>query len=98
VKLACPTGRRNVTGNGGSHYELVVEMTSATGNSSFSRTFSSECRRAIRDLTSHDQVWKAFCVQVRHLAWHVLVQQHVALKIKPQFRRARDVHAAATWR
>ena len=38
-----------------------------------------------RTWTSYDQVWKAFCAQVGHLAQHALIQQHVALKIKPQY-------------
>jgi hypothetical protein len=36
-------------------------------------------------LTILPQVWKAFRAQVAHLAQHALIQQHVALRIKPQY-------------
>lgn len=44
-----------------------------------------------RSWTCFDQVWKAFCAQMEHLAHHVM-QQYVAMRLKPDY-----FAAPATW-
>ena len=81
-----PNRETNATAGGGLNYGSVVEMTFRNGKLKFFNDvqFGVETGDP-RTWTSYDDVWKAFCAQVRHLAWHVLVQQHVAMKIKPQY-------------
>jgi pyruvate formate-lyase/glycerol dehydratase family glycyl radical enzyme len=81
-----PNRETNVTGNGGLNYGSAVEMTFRNGKLKVFNDVQFGVQTGDpRTWTSYDQVWNAFCAQVRHLAWHVLVQQHVAMKIKPQY-------------
>ena len=76
----------NVTGNGGLNYGSAVEMTFRNGKLKVFNDVQFGVQTGDpRTWTSYDQVFEAFCAQVRHLAWHALVQQHVAMKIKPQY-------------
>lgn len=74
----------NVTGNGGINYGSVVEMTFRNGKLKVLKDlqFGAETGDP-RNWTSFDDVWRAFCTQLEHLARHALIQQHVALKLKP---------------
>lgn len=75
----------NVTGNGGINYGSAVEMTFRNGKLKVFKDLQFGVQTGDpRTWTSYDEVWKAFCAQVRHLLRHALTQQHVALKIKPQ--------------
>ena len=76
----------NVTGNGGFNYGSAVEMTFRNGKLKVFNDVQFGVQTGDpRTWTSYDQVFEAFCAQVRHLAWHALVQQHVAMQIKPQY-------------
>ena len=91
-----PNRETNVTGNGGLDYGSAVEMTFRNGKLKVFNDVQFRVQTGDpRTWTSYDQVWKAFCVQLRHLAGHALVQQHVAMRDQSgqSLRRAGDVHA-----
>jgi formate C-acetyltransferase len=76
----------NVTGNGGINYGSVVEMTFRNGKLKVFKDLQFGVPTGDpRSWTSYDDVWKAFCRQLEHMARHALIQQHVALRIKPQY-------------
>ena len=76
----------NVTGNGGINYGSVVEMTFRNGKLKVFKDLQFGVQTGDpRSWTSYDDVWKAFCRQLEHMARHALIQQHVALRIKPNY-------------
>jgi formate C-acetyltransferase len=76
----------NVTGNGGINYGSVVEMTLRNGKLKVLKDIQFGVETGDpRTWTSFDQVWQAFCTQLEHLAKHALIQQHLALKLKPNY-------------
>ncbi|MBP7937560.1 MAG: glycyl radical protein [Phycisphaerae bacterium] len=76
----------NVTGNGGINYGSVVEMTFRNGQLKVFKDLQFGVTTGDpRSWTSYDDVWKAFCRQLEHLAAHALIQQHVALRMKPNY-------------
>ncbi|MCK9227599.1 MAG: hypothetical protein M0P30_07390 [Syntrophorhabdaceae bacterium] len=76
----------NVTGNGGINYGSVVEMTFRNGKLKvFNDLQFGVLTGDPRSWTSYDNVWKAFCRQLEHMARHALIQQHVALRMKPNY-------------
>ena len=76
----------NVTGNGGINYGSVVEMTFRNGKLKVFKDLQFGVQTGDpRSWASYDEVWKAFCQQLEHMARHALIQQHVALRIKPQY-------------
>ena len=86
MKAACPTGRRTSPAMAALNYGSAVEMTFRNGKLKVFNDVQFGVQTGDpRTWTSYDQVWNAFCAQVRHLAWHALIQQHVAMKIKPQY-------------
>ncbi len=76
----------NVTGNGGINYGSVTEMTFRNGTLKVFKDlrFGVETGDP-RTWKSFDDVWKAFCRQLEHMARHALIQQHIALRMKPQY-------------
>lgn len=107
-----PNRETNVTAGGGINYGSITEMTFRNGH-----------LKALRDLrfgvetgdprrwTGFDQVWDAFKAQLLHLAEHVLIQQYVAMRMKPAYFAApatsmlhdlamaecRDLHTHGQW-
>ncbi|MBE9225497.1 glycyl radical protein [Phormidium sp. LEGE 05292] len=76
----------NVTGNGGINYGSVTEMTFRNGKLKVLKDIQFGVQTGDpRTWTSFDQVWNAFCTQLGYLAKHALIQQHLALKIKPNY-------------
>jgi pyruvate formate-lyase/glycerol dehydratase family glycyl radical enzyme len=76
----------NVTGNGGINYGSVVEMTFRNGNLKVFKDLQFGVQTGDpRSWKNYDDVWKAFCTQLEHMAKHALIQQHVALRIKSQY-------------
>ncbi len=76
----------HVTGNGVLNYGAVTEMTFRNGRLKVLRDLKFGIETGDpRNWKSFDDVWKAFCAQLEHLAHHVLVQQYVALRLKPQY-------------
>ena len=81
-----PNRETNVTAGGGINYGSVTEMTFRQGKLKVLKDIQFGVKTADpRTWTSYDEVWKAFCVQLEHLAQQVLVQQHVAMQLKPQY-------------
>lgn len=75
----------NVTGNGGINYGSVVEMTFRSGKLKVFNDLQFGVQTGDpRSWTSYEDVWEAFCAQLDHLSRHALIQQHVALRLKPQ--------------
>ena len=107
-----PNRETNVTAGGGINYGSVTEMTVRNGklkalhDIQFGLTTGDP-----RTWTRFDQVWRAFKAQMLHLAEHVLIQQHHAMKLKPAFFAApqtsmlhdlamsecRDLHGHGEW-
>jgi pyruvate formate-lyase/glycerol dehydratase family glycyl radical enzyme len=76
----------NVTGNGGINYGSAVEMTFRNGKLKVLKDIQFGVQTGDpRTWTSFDQVWKAFCDQLAHLAKHAIAQQFVALRLKPKY-------------
>ena len=76
----------NVTGNGGINYGSVAEMTFRNGKLKVLKDLQFGVQTGDpRSWMSYDDVWKAFCRQLEHMARHALIQQHVALRIKPNY-------------
>ena len=81
-----PNRETNVTAGGGINYGSVVEMTFRQGKLKVLHDIQFGVQTADpRTWTSFDQAWDAFCTQLRHLARHALIQQHVAMQLKPQY-------------
>lgn len=84
-----PNRETNVTAGGGINYGSIVEMTFRQGKLKVLRDLQFGLKTADpRTWTSFDEVWQAFCAQLEHLAQHVLIQQHLAMKMKPQYTAA----------
>ena len=76
----------NVTGNGGINYGSIVEMTFRNGKLKVFKDLQFGVQTGDpRSWTSYHDVWKAFCTQLEHLAKHALIQQYIALRMKPQY-------------
>ena len=76
----------NVTASGGINYGSAVEMTFRNGKLKVFKDLQFGVQTGDpRTWTSYDEVWKAFCAQVAHLAQHALIQQHIAYQIKPRY-------------
>ena len=76
----------NVTANGAINYGSAVEMTFRSGKLKVLKDLQFGLPTGDpRSWTRFDQVWKAYCSQLEHMAKHVMVQQHVALKLKSQY-------------
>ena len=76
----------NVTGNGGINYGSVVEMTFRNGKLKVFKDLQFGVQTGDpRSWKNYDDVWKAFCTQLEHMAKHALIQQHVALRMKSQY-------------
>jgi len=76
----------NVTGNGGINYGSAVEMTFRNGKLKVFKDLQFGVQTGDpRSWKNYEDVWKAFCQQLEHMAKHALIQQHVALRIKPQY-------------
>jgi len=81
-----PNRETNVTAGGGINYGSIVEMTFRNGKLKVLRDIQFGVQTGDpRAWTTFDDVWKAFCTQLKHLARHVLIQQHVAMRLKPQY-------------
>ena len=81
-----PNRETNVTGNGGINYGSIVEMTFRNGRLKVFKDLQFGVETGDpRGWASYDDVWKAFCRQLEHLSRHALIQQHVALRIKPDY-------------
>ena len=85
----------NVTGNGGINYGSAVEMTFRNGKLKVFNDVQFGVQTGDpRTWTSYDQVWKAFCAQVRPSG--LACVDSAACRHEDQaavLRRARDVHA-----
>jgi formate C-acetyltransferase len=76
----------NVTANGGINYGSAIEMTFRNGKLKVLKDLQFGVQTGDpRSWTSFDQVWNAFCKQLEHLGQHALIQQHIALRIKPNY-------------
>jgi formate C-acetyltransferase len=76
----------NVTANGGINFGSAIEMTFRNGKLKVLKDLQFGVQTGDpRSWTSFEQVWKAFCTQLAHLGQHTLVQQYVAMRIKPQY-------------
>ena len=81
-----PNRETNVTAGGGINYGSVVEMTFRRGRLKVLKDIQFGLDSGDpREWGSWDQVWEAFCAQLLNLAKHALVQQHVAMRLKPAF-------------
>jgi formate C-acetyltransferase len=107
-----PNRETNVTAGGGINYGSVTEMTFRRGRLKVLHDIQFGIDAGDpREWTSFDQVWDAFRRQLLHLAEHVLVQQHLAMKLKPTYFAApatsmlhdlamadcRDLHTHGEW-
>ncbi|MCU0594711.1 MAG: glycyl radical protein [Desulfobacterota bacterium] len=76
----------HVTGNGAVNYGSVVEMTFRNGKLKIHKDIQFGVPTGDpRTWTTFDQVWKAFCAQLDHLARKSLHQQYISMKLKPQY-------------
>ncbi len=81
-----PNRETNVTAGGGINYGSAVELTFRQGKLKVLRDIQFGLKTADpRNWTSFDQVFEAFCSQLEHLAKHAMVQQYVAMQLKPQY-------------
>lgn len=81
-----PNLETNVTGGGGINYGSAVEMTFRQGKLKVLKDLQFGVKTADpRTWASFDEVWIAFCSQLEHLAKHSLIQQYVAMQIKPEY-------------
>ncbi|HZD48149.1 MAG TPA: pyruvate formate lyase family protein, partial [Silvibacterium sp.] len=79
-----PNRETHVTANGIMNYGCAVEMTFRNGKLKVLKDLQFGVQTGDpRTWTSFDQVWEAFCKQLEHLGRHSLIQQYVALRIKP---------------
>jgi pyruvate formate-lyase/glycerol dehydratase family glycyl radical enzyme len=76
----------NVTGNGTVNYGSAVEMAFRNGKLKVLKDLQFGPQTGDpRAWTSYDDVWKAFCRQLEHIAQHAVTQQYVALRMKPTY-------------
>ena len=81
-----PNRETNVTAGGGINYGSAVEMTFRNGRLKVLHDIQFGVQTGDpRTWTSYDDVWKAFRVQLEHLAKHALAQQYVAMRLKPAY-------------
>jgi formate C-acetyltransferase len=107
-----PNRETNVTAGGGLNYGSVTEMTFRNGRLKVLHDLPFGPQTGDpRTWTSFDQVWQAFRTHLLHLGRHVLVQQHLAMKMKPDYFAApatsmlhdlamaecRDLHTHGEW-
>jgi formate C-acetyltransferase len=107
-----PNRETNVTAGGGINYGSVLEMTFRNGKLKVLHDLKFGLETGDpRTWTSFDQVWDAFRKQMLNLADHVLIQQYVAMKMKPSYFAApatsmlhdlamaecRDLHTHGEW-
>jgi formate C-acetyltransferase len=80
-----PNRETNVTAGGILNYGIVTEMTFRNGKCKALQDVQFGVQTGDpRTWSSFDQVWQAFCSQFHHLAPHVLVQQYIAMQLKPR--------------
>ncbi len=76
----------NVTGNGGINYGSAIEMTFRNGRLKVYKDLQFGVETGDpRTWTTFDDVFKAFCRQLEHMGRHALIQQHIALRLKPAY-------------
>jgi pyruvate formate-lyase/glycerol dehydratase family glycyl radical enzyme len=107
-----PNRETNVTAGGGINYGSVTEMTFRQGKLKVLKDIQFGVKTADpRSWKTFDEVWQAFRTQLEHLGRHALIQQHVAMKLKPQYFAApatsmlhdlamaecRDLHTHGEW-
>jgi formate C-acetyltransferase len=81
-----PNRETNVTGGGGINYGSAVELTFRNGKLKVLHDIQFGLKTGDpRSWASFEQVWNAFCKQLEHLGKHALVQQYVAMQIKPDY-------------
>jgi pyruvate formate-lyase/glycerol dehydratase family glycyl radical enzyme len=81
-----PNRETHVTGNGGINYGSVTEMTFRNGRLKVFKDLQFGVETGDpRVWKSYDDVWNAFCAQLEHMSMHALIQQYIALQIKPQY-------------
>ncbi len=81
-----PNRETNVTAGGGINYGSAIELTFRDGRLKVLHDIQFGLHTGDpRQWTSFDQVWKAFCQQLEHLAHHALIQQHIAMRMKPAY-------------
>lgn len=79
-----PNRETNVTAGGGINYGSITEMTVRNGKLKVLHDLQFGLQTGDpRSWTSFDQVWDAFKAQMLHLADHVLIQQYLAMQLKP---------------
>ncbi len=76
----------NVTGNGGINYGSVTEMTFRNGRLKIFKDLQFGVETGDpRTWNNFDDAWNAFCLQLEHMIRHALIQQHIALRMKPRY-------------
>jgi len=81
-----PNRETHCTGNGALNYGSITEMTFRNGKLKVLGDVQFGLQTGDpRNWTSYDQVWEAFCKQIEYIGRHIMVQQYVALKIKPDY-------------
>ena len=81
-----PNRETNVTAGGALNYGVATEMTFRNGKVKVLKDLQFGLQTGDpRSWTSFDQVWKAFCAQMEHMGHHVMRQQYVAMRLKPDF-------------
>ncbi len=74
-----------VTGNSLINYGAVVEMTLRDGRVKFWKDTQFGLRTGDpRQFGTFDDVWRAFCAQLEQVVRHIMIQQYVALELKPR--------------
>lgn len=76
----------HVTASGIINYGNIVEMTFRNGKCKiFNDTQFGLSTGDPRTWASYDDVWNAFCAQLELMAKHMMIQQFLAYKLKPQY-------------
>jgi isethionate sulfite-lyase len=107
-----PNRETNVTAGGAINYGSVVEMTFRNGKLKVFKDLQFGVPTGDpRSWPSFDQVWEAFCKQLVHLGRHAIIQQYVAMRLKPScfaapmtsmvhdlaMAECRDLHTHGEW-
>ena len=107
-----PNRETNVTAAGGINYGSAVEATFRDGRLKVLNDLQFGAKTGDpRGWTSFDEVWAAFCQQLEHIGQHAIIQQYVAMKLKPSYFAApatsmlhdlamaecRDLHTHGEW-
>jgi formate C-acetyltransferase len=80
-----PNRETNVTAGGFLNYGSATEMTFRQGKLKVLKDVQFGLKTPDpRTWKSFDEVWAAFCSQLEHIGKHVLVQQYVAMRLKPR--------------